>query len=788
MKLLEAIDAARYTPRLWWLMLATGAARFTTERPGTQLIDSWPVWLVVLVACVPVRSMAARGPNGAARTQHVATGVVVLGVALTVVRLLASQDWRPASFMLLLSVMAGTFIATTQRLHVWVILLTSWLLLLLSATQTHSPWFLPCAACCTFLTLSLLAMEQRNQRQATAALEPAVITEHPGGGLMFAALSLLLAIPVYLFVPKPGNWLPENATNAPEYRETTAPAQPPSLPDPVPEPMLPEPEPQQLPAVESEPPAAPVAEISQPTSRIARPERGDYGEDFGINDIERRSTFANSVMLYVRSSHAVNLRGRVYDRFADNRWSRTPAEPQRLQLDARSLLLVGQPAGPTRVTQAVEVSLDLDATLLHAPGLQRLRFPASSLLVHSDGVLVADAPLRADTLYSAESRLALRDGRYLLLEPAPLGFAVYLQLDGASLRLRELANRLSENASGTVAKALALEQHLRTSYAYSYETIAQQNYTPLDWFLFESRRGHCEFFASALAMMLRAVGIPSRVATGFTLGDPNPITGFHEVRALDGHAWVEAFIEGQGWLMLEPTPFYPLPQPEVERRVASQMDGYLERLAYTRVQLDPGTLNTQLTVLTRNTWRSMRIAQRAVTNTLSALGWMLPVAVIASVIGLMALYLLALAAWDWLDNQQIRRALATLPVHDERTATLLLGAILLKMTTPRSSARRPDWTLREYSLQLPPAAAIPEDFIEAFEAARYGAGDCDAGGSIAKTTRLALERLRGDPLPRLYATVTRLQRAANRLLAQVEDALKDIYSVAHRLAAIRPWK
>jgi transglutaminase-like putative cysteine protease len=427
-------------------------------------------------------------------------------------------------------------------------------------------------------------LEHRQQRANCAAFVASETAERHGGGLLFTGVTLLLSIPVYLFVPKPGDWRSAAETTDPHvYRDMPVAQQAPTPLEPLASSSQP-PQPRLGGAPDSTP-----APLIESVKHIARPESGDYGEDFGIADVVRHPAFANNIVLYVRSSRPVNLRGRIYDRFSNDRWSRTFAESQRIQLEGRSLVLLSQPAGPTRIEQAIEVARDLDPTLVHAPGLQQLRFPGTSLLRYDDGVIVANAPLRTGTAYSADSRLTLRAGRYLLLEPPPRDLTPYLRAEAASPRLRELAAKVSASSASKLAKALALEQHLRTHYAYTYETLAQQNHTPLDWFLFEGRRGHCEFFASALAMMLRSVGIPSRVATGFTLADPNPITGFHEVRALDGHAWVEAYLDG-GWLMLEPTPFYPLPRPAIDRQVAEQMDGYLERLATTRELLEPGTL------------------------------------------------------------------------------------------------------------------------------------------------------------------------------------------------------
>ena len=80
---------------------------------------------------------------------------------------------------------------------------------------------------------------------------------------------------------------------------------------------------------------------------------------------------------------------------------------------------------------------------------------------------------------------------------------------------------------------------------------------PLANFLFDRRKGHCEYFASAMAVMLRTVGIPSRVVTGFASGVYNPLTGWQVVRASDAHSWVEAWIAGRGWRTYDPTPADP---------------------------------------------------------------------------------------------------------------------------------------------------------------------------------------------------------------------------------------
>jgi len=103
-------------------------------------------------------------------------------------------------------------------------------------------------------------------------------------------------------------------------------------------------------------------------------------------------------------------------------------------------------------------------------------------------------------------------------------------------------------------RAHELDRRLRSSYKYSIDLLEREVPDPLAYFLFDRGKGHCEYFASALAVMLRVDGIPSRVITGFQTGQLNPISGLYVVRASDAHSWVEAFIEGKGWITLDPTP------------------------------------------------------------------------------------------------------------------------------------------------------------------------------------------------------------------------------------------
>ena len=103
----------------------------------------------------------------------------------------------------------------------------------------------------------------------------------------------------------------------------------------------------------------------------------------------------------------------------------------------------------------------------------------------------------------------------------------------------------------------ALESYLRDNYSYNSETPhLTAGIDFVDSFLFRSREGYCTYFATALAVMGRAAGVPTRYVIGFKVPEKRSAGGIYEVAGTDAHAWVEGYIPGIGWLPFEPTPAF----------------------------------------------------------------------------------------------------------------------------------------------------------------------------------------------------------------------------------------
>ncbi len=142
------------------------------------------------------------------------------------------------------------------------------------------------------------------------------------------------------------------------------------------------------------------------------------------------------------------------------------------------------------------------------------------------------------------------------ITPRLLQRQAYLQLP---YEVKESVRSYARQAAGDPGlgprtRAEMIEEELRSHYGYTLEMESTQGVEPVEYFLFTRKKGHCEYFAAAMVVMLRSVDIPARVVTGFKGGEWNDIGGWYVVRQSDAHAWVEAWIDGEGWVSFDPTP------------------------------------------------------------------------------------------------------------------------------------------------------------------------------------------------------------------------------------------
>ncbi|MDQ1397454.1 MAG: hypothetical protein QOG64_2713 [Acidimicrobiaceae bacterium] len=159
--------------------------------------------------------------------------------------------------------------------------------------------------------------------------------------------------------------------------------------------------------------------------------------------------------------------------------------------------------------------------------------------------------------YTITSALPSLDGPELaaLSAPDPNSVRRYLSLPNIPKKVTELAQRIVAGKTTEYDKALALQNYLRSApFRYNLKAAAGHSGNALERFLLVTHEGYCEQFAGSYAVMARAVGLPTRVAVGFTPGTFNPSDGTYHVRDEHAHAWPEVFFSNIGWVAFEPTP------------------------------------------------------------------------------------------------------------------------------------------------------------------------------------------------------------------------------------------
>jgi len=135
----------------------------------------------------------------------------------------------------------------------------------------------------------------------------------------------------------------------------------------------------------------------------------------------------------------------------------------------------------------------------------------------------------------------------------------YLQLPRLDPRIPQLAEQVTASEVNNYDKAAAIERYLRVNFRYTLQLPPVSQRDPLASFLFQRKQGHCEYFASAMAVMLRTLRIPSRVVNGFRTGEFNDLTSQYVVRASNAHSWVEVYFPDYGWISFDPTPSVAAP-------------------------------------------------------------------------------------------------------------------------------------------------------------------------------------------------------------------------------------
>jgi len=288
-------------------------------------------------------------------------------------------------------------------------------------------------------------------------------------------------------------------------------------------------------------------------------------------NLNSRSRMSPEVVMKVRSPRAVYHRGLVFDTYNGKGWEISNLEGQQLEQAGRSsmfnLTATRKPAEMMGLIHAEEIYssyyLQQDMpNIIYAPYRpDYLYFPISMIVVDENISLRVPITLGEGTIYTSISKIPGVKENMLGSIPrskCPKSKEKYCSDANITPGIRNLAAQAAGDSPYMLERLSRFKRYLARNYEYDLDApVAPEGRNVIHYFLFESKRGYCEHFASAFALMARADGVPTRLVTGFAPGRYNPFTGMFEVRGSDAHAWVEVYFPMVGWVTFDPTPAGP---------------------------------------------------------------------------------------------------------------------------------------------------------------------------------------------------------------------------------------
>lgn len=684
-----------------WVVQSTAAAGVGLSGPGFAGLPAAVFWTALFGICV-----AAGAGRGATRGGNVAAHVfAALGLGALLLSIPTGR-LESGAIGFLLWILAGRNLVLGSRREVHLLLLGAAAIMVYAASESRNAWFFLLLAVHTLAALLALSLCWAIRcRESAATAVHAERMSNATGLVAFSLAVLSLAALWYLFVPR---LPPPHAGVIPrhggeDYTE----------------------------AAWRKDGSGSSNGSGNGSGSGSRKEPSQYNgldRPLEMRPTPSASAVSNGIVMHVQADRPLYLRGQTLERFEKDRWTRADAAERRISGERGRFRFADAPSGSTVVEYVVHVAADLPGQVFVPRQPVEIGFAAESLALDADGNLRLPAPLRPGVRYMGQSAFSAANGRPAVAERLR-DASPYLQLPGdTSQAVRELAAKVGAGPDA-LARSEAIEHHLRTQYAYDLAAaFTSQGVTSLDEFLFETRRGHCEYFAASMVVMLRTLGIPARLATGFSAQTYNPLTGFYEVRALDAHAWVEAHVEPHGWVLFEPTPFYVPPTEAAQPPTsAAQIERYLEALAREEAALrQAGPLTIAKLLWSQAAAYLAAIAARF-WEQLDALQRFLERHLVEFLLACTALGMLAGLAW-WKRAELVqsfaRSALAWTVRARPQRAALTAFRWACRLTALRGQGRAPGQTAEEYAAaclerwpQLAPALAT---LVAVFNDACYG--------------------------------------------------------------------
>ena len=283
-------------------------------------------------------------------------------------------------------------------------------------------------------------------------------------------------------------------------------------------------------------------------------------------DLRARGRLVDLPVMKVRATEPAYWRGVSFQDYNGYSWLAAEEEPELLHALEQPFHIRQSDKGvhlsSRRNVQTFYIEGEEPNIIFAAYRPSLVYFPSDYIYQDSSG-LKSPFALSEGMVYSVVSDIIVLEELMSIVNIEVTGehLKPYLEVPQLPQRVLGLGEEIIPGDAGPYDRALAIEDFLKSEYSYSLDIPPlPAGEDALDFFLFEQRKGYCEHFATAYALLCRLAGVPARVVTGYSTGDYNPFTGLYEVSLSDAHAWVEIYLQGIGWVTMEPTPGFAMPE------------------------------------------------------------------------------------------------------------------------------------------------------------------------------------------------------------------------------------
>ncbi|HMJ07384.1 MAG TPA: DUF3488 and transglutaminase-like domain-containing protein, partial [Pyrinomonadaceae bacterium] len=430
----------------------------------------------------------------------------------------------------------------------------------------------------------------------------------------------------------------------------------------------------------------------------------------------------------------LHWRGVALDTFDNTSWSKSNSGKETRVKGDQELIQVDYATRADKLAWQTVYLEPLDSPVLfalpRAVGVQG-NFP----LVYRDRFRSLFFPTASERIsYRVISDVSEPEPRELRSDRMPLSTEDlnYLELPpDLDPRIAKLAGSITANTSNRYDAAFAMESYLRNNFGYTLEQKAAGD-QPLADFLFNVKEGHCEYFSTAMAVMLRTQGIATRVVNGFQRGDYNETADVYVVRQKNAHSWVEVYFPGEkAWVTFDPTPIAGRDLTGSTSGIVNRFNSYMDALetfwiqyfvafddqeqrslftsakrSFIDLQRNSAVYFDRTQVAIAKWWKDVR-GDNGLGTSFAAVGWGVAytAAALCGLVLLVWLYrkVVKLKVWAWLRNRFLSKRNASIVEFYGRMQAVLASKGFIREThqTPLEFA---------FELGMPDAVRITEKY------------------------------------------------------------------------------